>query len=100
MNKEDILKKAQAENKDEMELQVKNKSLTFSYIVMVVMTAIFTGLRSEQGTVMDLCAAVCGSVCAGMTYRFFKTKKTIYLVIALITLIVMIIAIIRFAMGH
>ena len=101
MDKEEILKKAQTESKDERELQVKDKSIGLSYIVMTLMAAVFTGIRAEQGfPMMDLCATVCGSVCAGMAYRFFKTKKTEYLLLALITFIVMIVAIVRFAMGH
>ena len=103
MNKEEILSKSRKEykNNDEKELQVKDKSVTFSYIVMAIMAAVFTAIRAGQGLpMMDLCATVCGSVCAGMAYRFFKTKKTEYCILALITFIVMIVAIIRFAMGH
>lgn len=101
MNKEEILKKAQAENKDERELQVRDKSITYSYIVMTVMAVIFTSIRASQGLpMMDLCATVCASVCAGMTYRFFRTRNTAYLSLALITFVVMIFAIVRFAMGH
>ncbi len=103
MNKEEILAKSRKEykNNDERELQVKDKSMTFSYIVMIIMAAVFTYIRAGQGLpMMDLCATVCGSVCAGMAYRFFRTKKTEYCILALITFIVMIVAIIRFAMGH
>lgn len=101
MNKEEILKKAQTENKDEREVQVKDKSIAFSYVAMTVMATVFTAIRAGQDLpMMDLCATVCASVCAGMTYRFFKTKKTSYLSLALITFIVMIVAIVRFAMGH
>ena len=101
MNKEEILRKAQAENRDEREVQVKDKSITFSYVAMVVLAAIFTSIRAGQGLpMMDLCATVCGSVCAGMTYRYFKTKNSSCLMLALITFVVMIFAIIRFAMGH
>ena len=103
MTKEEILAKSRKEykNNDERELQVKDKSMTFSYIVMIAMAAVFTTIRAGQGLpMMDLCATVCGSVCAGMAYRFFRTKKTEYFILALITFIVMIVAIIRFAMGH
>lgn len=103
MNKEEILAKSCKENQDhdERELQVKDKSMTFSYIAMIVLAAVFTSIRAGQGLpMMDLCATVCGSVCAGMAYRFFRTKKTEYCILALITFIVMIVAVIRFAMGH
>ena len=55
MDREEILKKAQAENKDERELQIKVKSVTWAFIVMVVMAAVFTFIRARQGLpVMDL----------------------------------------------
>lgn len=103
MNKEEILEKSRQENQggDEMELQVKDKSMMWSYIVMVLMAAMFTIIRSEQGLpMMDLSATVSASVCAAMTYRFIKTKSKGDLFIAIITLIVSIIATVRFFMGH
>ena len=103
MNKEEILKKSRQENRcgDEMELQVKDKSMMWSYIVMVLMATIFTIIRSEQGLpMMDLSATVCASICAAMTYRFIKAKDKQHLVIAIITLIVAVMATIRFFMGH
>ena len=100
MDREEILKKAQAENRDERELQIKVKSVTWAFIVMVVMAAVFTFIRARQGLpVMDLCATVCGSVCAAMTYRLIKTKDKFYLVLALITFAAMVLGIVRFAMG-
>lgn len=101
MNKEEILKQAQNNKEDERELQVKDKSMMWSYIVMVIMAAVFSFIRSEQGlSMMDLPATVCGSACAAMTYRFIKTKKMEALWIALITLAASIMAIYRFSMGH
>ena len=101
MERNEILSKAQAENQDEREVQVKDKSITYSYIVMVLMAAVFTWIRAKQGLpMMDLCATVCGSVCAAMTYRFIKTKGKTYLMLAVITFLVMVMAIIRFAAGH
>lgn len=101
MEREEILKRAQGEKLDERELQVKDKSIVWSYIVMVIMAAIFSFVRSEQGLpMMDLCATVSGSVCAAMIYRFIKTKNKEYLLISVITLAITIMAIIRFCMGH
>jgi uncharacterized membrane-anchored protein len=101
MDREEILKKAQAEKKDERELQVKDKSMMWSYIVMVLMAVIFSFVRSEQGLpMMDLTATVSASVCAAMIYRFIKTKDKSYLLIVLITVNVTIIATVRFFMGH
>ena len=101
MDKNEILKMAQVENQDEMELQVKDKSMMWSYIVMVVMAAIFSFIRSEQGLpMMDLTATVSASVCAAMTYRFIKTRNKEHLFLALIMFVVAIVDIVRFVMGH
>lgn len=101
MDKNEILKMAQVENQDEMELQVKDKSMMWSYIVMVVMAAIFSFIRSEQGLpMMDLTATVSASVCAAMIYRFIKTRNKEHLFLALIMFVVAIVAIVRFVMGH
>jgi hypothetical protein len=101
MNRDEILKKAQAEKQDEREVQVKDKSVMWSYTVMVLVAAIFTFIRSEQGLpIMDLSATCMASVCASMTSRFIKTKEKSYLLVALILLIAAIIATVRFFMGH
>jgi hypothetical protein len=78
MNKEEILEKSRHENRggDERELQVKDKSMMWSYIVMVLMAAIFSFIRSEQGlSMMDLIATVSASACASMTYRSLRQKR-------------------------
>jgi carbon starvation protein CstA len=103
MNKEEILEKSRQENRggDERELQVKDKSMLWSYIIMILMVVIFSFIRSKQGLpMMDLSVTLCASVCAGMAYRFIKTKNKQYLIIAIIALIVAIIATVRFFMGH
>jgi uncharacterized membrane-anchored protein len=101
MNKDEILKRAQAEKNDEREIQVKDKSMLWSYIVMILAAAIFSFIRSEQGLPrMDLTATVSASAFAAMTYRFIKTKEKAYLFLAVIMLCVAIIATVRFFMGH
>lgn len=101
MNKEEILKKAQAERRDEREIQVKDRSIMWSYIVLVIAAAVFSFIRSEQGLpMMDLSATVSASVFAGMMYRFVKTKDRQNLMIAVIMLLIAITATIRFFMGH
>ena len=101
MNKEEILAKAQQENKDEMEVYVKDKSLKWTYIVMVLAAAVFTFIRAEKGEpMMDLCATVSASVTAGMIYRFVKTKEKSCLIIGLITLCTAVVSAIRFFMGY
>lgn len=101
MDKDEILKKAQAEKKDEREMQIKDKSMMWSYIVMVLAAAVFSFIRSEQGLpMMDLSATVSASVFAGMTYRFVKTRSKETLIIAVIMLFVAVMATIRFFMGY
>ena len=101
MERKEILKRAQDEKLDERELQVKDKSMMWSYIVMVIMASVFSFIRSEQGLpMMDLCATVSGLVCAAMTYRFIKTRNIEHLIISVIMFAIMIMAIVRFCMGH
>ena len=49
MNKEEILRKAQKESNDEMEVQVKDKSMKWTYISMVIAAGIFSFIRESQG---------------------------------------------------
>lgn len=101
MDKDEILLRAQNEKIDELEVQIKDKSMMWSYIAMVIIAAIFSFIRSEQGLpMMDLSATVSASVFAGMAYRFVKTKDRTHLFLAIITLFVSIIATVRFFMGH
>lgn len=101
MNKEDILNRAQKEHTDERELQIKDKSMLWSYITMVIVAAIFSFIRSEQGLpMMDLTATVCFSVFANHIYRFIKTKERYYLLLAAVLFCIGVIATIRFTMGH
>lgn len=101
MEKSEILKKAQAEKQDERELQVKDKSMMWSYTAMVLAAAVFTFIREEQGLpMMDLSATVSVSVFAGMTYRYVKTRNIENLIIAVIMFCIAIMATVRFFMGH
>jgi hypothetical protein len=101
MNKDEILKRAQAEKNDEREIQVRDKSMMWSYIVMISVASIFSVIRSEQGLpMMDLPATVSASAFAAFAYRFIKTKEKAYLFLAVIALCVAIVATVRFFMGH
>lgn len=101
MDRDEILKKAQSEQNDEMRLQVQDKSMKWTYIAMVAAAAIFAYIRSEQGMpMMDLCATVCFSVFVGQFYRFLKIKEKNYLLLAVITLLLAIFSTVRFVMGH
>lgn len=101
MNKEEILRKAQKESNDEMEVQVKDKSMKWTYISMVLAAGVFSFIRGMQGNpMMDLTATVSISVCVGQSYRFIKSKDKSCLIIAIVMLAVSIASTIRFIMGH
>ena len=102
MDKEEILKKSRNENLngDEREHQVKDRSMMWAYIFMFLATAIFKLLSKEDAPIMDFAAAVAASACAAMTYRFIKTKSSMYLIFAIFALILTVISVIRFFMGH
>ena len=101
MNKEDILAKAQQENNDEMEIRVRDQSMRWTYLAMVLTAAVFAFLRGERGEpMMDLCVTVCASVVAGQLYRFFKVRDKGCLVMGLIALAVGIFGLVRYCMGH
>lgn len=100
MNKEEVLRKAQSEKSDELEKQVSNLSLKWTYLTMGIAAAIFAFWRAMKGQpIMDLCATVCFSVCAGMTYRFVKAKNKSDLLFAIITFSIACAATVRFFMG-
>ncbi len=103
MNKDEILAKSRRENQgyDEMERQIKDKSMTWTCIAMVIAATIFSFIRGEQGyPMMDLCATVSISVCAGQFYRFIKGKDKSSLFIACVMFVIFVFATIRFSMGH
>ena len=101
MEREEILKRAQKEGNDEMEIQIKDKSIKYTYIAMVLVAAVFSCIREQQGLpIMDLCATVCFSVSVGQGYRFIKWKNKHALIMAILTLAVGICATVRFMMGH
>lgn len=101
MDKNEILRKAQKESCDEMETQVRDKAMKWTYLTMVLTAAIFAEIRAMNGQpMMDLCVTVCASVTVGQFYRFIRTKDTGCLILGLITFAVGIIALIRFCIGH
>lgn len=101
MNKEEILEKAKKEKQDEMVIQVRDKSITWTYIAMVLSAAVFAEIRASKGQpMMDLCVTVCVSVAVGQLYRYVKTKEKYCLLLGLITFFVGIAALVRFFQGH
>lgn len=101
MKREEILAKAQKEGSDEMEIQIRDRSMRWTYLTMVLTAAVFAFLRQRRGEpMMDLCVTVCASVVVGQLYRFFKTRDTGCLVLGLVTLMAGILGLVRYCMGH
>lgn len=101
MNKEVILKIAQSEKRDEMELHIKDKSMMWSYLVMVIVAALFNFIKVLHGIpITDLTATVCASVGTTLAYRYAKLKDKQDLFIAIIMFIIALISIIYFVIGY
>lgn len=101
MDRQEILRKAQQEGNDELEIQVRDRSMKWTYIAMVIAAAVFSFIRESQGyPIMDLAATVSISVCAGQFYRFVKSRESSCLMIAVAMLAVAVGSTIRFLMGH
>ncbi|MEA4914133.1 MAG: DUF6442 family protein [Christensenella sp.] len=101
MKKEEILEKSRSENKDERDEMIRDQSVKWTFLTMVVLSAIFAYLRVMQGqTMMDLTVVVCGSVSVSFLYRYFKTKRKELLVLGIVILICAGVALIRFCTGH
>jgi len=101
MKKEEILEKGRAENRDEREDAVRDQSIRWTFMTMVLLSAVFAYLRAAQGqTMMDLTVVVCGSVSVSFLYRFFKTKRKELLLLGLVVLACAVIALVRYCTGH
>jgi len=101
MNKEEILEKGRSENKDERDEIIRDQSIKWTFMTMVVLSAIFAYLRAVQGqTVMDLTVVVCGSVSVSFLYRFFQTKRKDLLILGLVMLLCAIVALVRFCIAY
>lgn len=101
MDRDEILRRSREEKNDEMEIQVRDKAMKWTYIALVLSAAFFSLIRGmHDQPIMDLCATVCISVCAGRFYCYIKTRDKFNLVMAIVTLVVAITAAVRFFMGH
>lgn len=101
MDKEDVLRKAQEEKNDEMEIQIRDKSMKWTYVSMVIAAAIFSFIRDMQGyPMMDLTATVSISAAVGNFYRYVKGKDKSNLLIAIVMSVIFVFSTIRFIMGH
>lgn len=100
MKKEEILEKARAEKKDEMENAVRDRSAVWMTIAMTVAAGFFVCMREEGEPIMDLTATVCFSTMVCCIYRFIKLKQIWYLIMGIVLAGVTIFAVVRFFMGY
>lgn len=101
MNKYEILEKSRSENKDEREEQIKDKSMKWTFLVMVITSAIFAFIRGLKGeSELDLAVVVCSSIAVFYLYRYFMLKKREYLNLGIITFCVALICLIGFCLGR
>ena len=101
MKKEEILAKAQAERVDEREIFINDRSIRWTYLVMVMAAGIFMIVRSTRDMpITDLCATVCLAVAAGNIYRGIKTKDKWYFIAGIVVAASGIFTAVRFFMGY
>lgn len=101
MNREEILERSRKENVDEREVLVRDQSMRWTMLAMVVLSAIFAFIRESKGqSIMDLSVVLCGSCSVTFIYRFIKTRRKDCLVLGVISFIVAVLALIRFIMGY
>lgn len=101
MKKEEILEMSRNEKNDEMEKQIRDKSMRWTYLALVLSAAVFAFYRSAHGQpFMDLSATVCFSVFAGRLYCYLRARQTFDLVMAAVTLVMAVFATVRYFMGH
>ncbi len=101
MDREEILRKAQNENNDEMEVQIRDKSIKWTYISMVIAVGVFSFIGDMKGyPIMDPVATTSISVAVGNFYRYIKCRDKSNLVITIIMVVVFVVSTIRFFMGH
>lgn len=93
MNKEEILAKAQKEEKDEMEQAILTKALGFSTIIIPILCLIFILIRIlfSKYEISDLIVITLAQLTISEFYQYLKMKKKILLIIGVITLILSII---------
>lgn len=86
MNKEDLLRKARAENKDEREKEIEVSSFRAGWIGVSLIMLILIGLRwyfNESGT--DIVMILLAQQSAGLFYQYVKLKNKKYLIAGLFT---------------
>lgn len=100
MKKDEILKKARAEQSDEMELAVRDRSAVWMAIAMTIAAGFFVCMRGEDEPIADLGATVCFSTAVCMIYRFIRLKKLYYLITGIVLAAATVFLTVRFFQGH
>lgn len=101
MKKEEVLEKSREENQDERNEIIRDKSLKWTLITMVVLSAVFAYLRAAAGqSTYDLAVVVCGSTSVSFLYRFFKMKQTQFLVMGILVAAAAVLSLVMFCTGR
>jgi hypothetical protein len=101
MNKDEILEKSRLEDRDEREEQIRDKAIKWTFLMMVLTSAIFAVIRGLKGeSVLDLPVIVCSSITVFQLYKYFRLKKKEFLTFGIITLSAAAICLIGFCMGR
>ncbi|MBZ4666661.1 DUF6442 family protein [Mahella sp.] len=101
MDKNEILEKSRSENHDEYETYIKDQSIKWLFLVMVITSAIFAVIRGIKGeSMLDLAVIVCASVGSSLLYRFNKLRSKDDLLSGIIAFCTAVICLIGFCLGY
>lgn len=100
MKKDEILEKARAEQSDEMEIAVRDRSAVWMSVAMAIAAGFFVCMRGEDAPIADLGATVCFSMTVCMIYRFIRLKKLYYLITGIVLAAATVFLTVRFFQGH
>lgn len=101
MKKEDILKMAQNEGSDEMEKSMKNRSILWGAVAMIICLIVFTIIRRQNGQyTFDLTATICAGVAAENFFQFGKLHNKKNLLAGIIMSVGAVLSVIWFITVH
>ncbi|MGF3227337.1 DUF6442 family protein [Facklamia sp. P12932] len=97
MEKDDFLKLAQKEKKDEGEIFVNDKSSVWISRALIGIAAFISAIKESQNLpFLDILAMLCLSIGVGELYKYFARKEIKYLFLFILLFIVGIVAIVFF----
>ncbi len=101
MKKEDILKKAQEENADEMERFIEDKSMIWAFTIMALCLIAFTIVKREMGqNTFDFTATIAAGASVMNFYRYTKLRNGKTLFAGIITGVGAVLCLIFFITSH